>query len=379
MTPRHTVIFAGGGSGGHIYPALAIAEQLPVAGIEPLVRFLCSRRPIDSQILRAEHLNGRAVRFKPIPAQPVILRPRGLARFAASWCPAVRLARRVLEHGRTRGKVVLVTTGGFVAAPVVQAARDLNIPRVMINLDAVPGLANRWIAGRATRVITSAPVPGRPWQLVRPIVRSAAQVTASPADLRRILGLDPQRPVLMVTGASQGAASINRFLIAFVEKHGPGLASLGWQILHQTGKSETSECQAAYAKAGIPAIVVPFVREMGQWWGAADAAVGRCGAGIVAEAWSARVPTLFLPYPYHRDQHQKANAAPMVAAGAALLADDRIEPAANLASVGPMLLTLLADAAQRDRVKQALNTLGPADGALSAARVVAELIGTSND
>jgi UDP-N-acetylglucosamine--N-acetylmuramyl-(pentapeptide) pyrophosphoryl-undecaprenol N-acetylglucosamine transferase len=365
-----TIFFAGGGTGGHIFPAVAIAEQVCKVHPDARCRFLCSRRPLDADILRTQFVGGSRAEFHPIPAQPFGLGPRELLRFLRTWGASIRASRDLLREARTQGPVVMVALGGFVAAPAAQAARVERVPTLLVNLDAVPGLANRWIARFASAVVTSAPVRDRPWTLVPPIVREGALRRGSAADSRRSLGLDPSLPVLLVTGASQGASSINRFMQGFAAQRDRPLA--GWQVIHQTGKSDTEECCAAYAAAGVPALVRPFYDEMGACWGSAEVAISRAGAGSVAEVWAAGVPTLFLPYPYHRDQHQRFNAAPLERAGGAQICTDLIDPARNLETLGPALADLLRNPARRQSLRMGLASLGPAEG---AARCAAEITG----
>lgn len=385
----HTVIFAGGGTGGHLFPALAVAEQL--VQLRPGVRtlFLCSTRPLDAAILSEATLAGAAVNFRPVPAQPMSLRPKALARFIAGWGKAVRAGRAAIRESQRPGEnrepgtdsplstlnsrfssaVTIASFGGFVAAPIVQAARVEKCPVVLINLDAVPGKANRWIARHAARTATALPVPNRPtWQQIPPIVRRAALAPAPPADCRTRLGLDPSLRTLLVTGGSQGAGTINRLVTSLASSDPTALQ--GWQVVHQAGADAAEEVRGAYAAAGIPFLVEPFFAEMGLLWGAADLAVSRAGANSVAEAWANAVPTLFLPYPYHRDRHQAANAAPLVAAGTAAVADDLVDPAANAARVGPVLRELLTSPGKRAGMKAAYARLGPADGALQAAQLL---------
>jgi len=175
----------------------------------------------------------------------------------------------------------------------------------------------------------------------------------------------------MVTGGSQGAASINGFVSEAIGSL-KGEMMRSWQVLHQCGKGSSDDAAAAYARAGVPAVVQEFSDAMGDWWGAADLAVGRAGAGTVAEAWANRVPTLFMPYPYHRDQHQRANSLALVEAGGARLLEDRIDPRANIDANLETLRELIKDAAARARMRNALEKLGPADGADRAARALTE-------
>jgi len=367
---KTTYLFAGGGTGGHLFPAVAIAEALADLVPGARCRFVCSTRPLDAEILSKETLGDATLDYRAIPAQPFGLRPRTLAGFLGSWGGAVRAARTVLKESPN---AVIVAMGGFVAAPVVQAARAERRPVVLVNLDAVPGRANRWIARHARQALTSAPLaPGHQrasWETTPPIVRRAALAHGTPAECRGRLGLDPSRPTLLVTGASQGAGSINRFMIAFTSRHADALA--GWQVIHQTGPTDADELRAAYAVAHVPAIVEPFFRGMGDCWGAADAAVSRAGAGSVAEAWAARVPTLFLPYPYHKDQHQRHNARPLEEAGGAVVSRDRVDALENLEHAGRVLVTLLTDAPRRDAMRAGLTALGPVDGAQRVAEVLA--------
>lgn len=406
-----TFIFAGGGTGGHLYPAVAIAESLFAlaasslpAAAQPEFLFLCSDRPIDRSILSAVTLAGVPARFQPLRAKPLGVRPLAIARFLWSWGPSVRATRRIISDLRAAGRnPIMVAMGGFVAAPAAQAARCEHVPIALVNLDAHPGKANRWIARHVRLTLSSAPIPpnfAATWQPIPPIVRRAARFPGSTADARRQLGLDPDRPVLMVTGGSQGARTISQLLLSTLQLHPAALREPGWQILHQTGPEPTpnptsstttaapatapgpspasapmlDRLRDAYSRAGIPAVVEPFVHSIGLWWRAADLAVCRAGAGTVAEAWANAVPALFLPYPWHKDQHQRANARALVDARAALLADDLIDPDANARTIAPTLAELLTSPPRRAAMSAALTALGPADGADQAARRLLSLL-----
>ncbi|MDX9910420.1 MAG: UDP-N-acetylglucosamine--N-acetylmuramyl-(pentapeptide) pyrophosphoryl-undecaprenol N-acetylglucosamine transferase [Phycisphaerales bacterium] len=373
MSAPRTYLFAGGGTGGHIYPGLAIVERL--REIEPDARavFLVSDREVDARILSAV---GEA--FVVIPARPIVFRPRGMLRFIGSWGGAVRAARAEIARARSGEgdaprEVVMVAMGGFVAAPCAQAARAERVPLALVNLDAAPGKANRWIARFAGMVLTGTQVEGevaRGWTRVGPIVRRAAIAPGDARACRSGFGLDPDRLTLLVAGGSQGAGSINAFVRAWVDSQDCPLRAGGWQVVHQAGRDdgEIDTLRAAYERAGVAAHVTAFLDPMGPAWGAADLAISRAGAGSVAEAWANRVPTLFLPYPYHRDQHQRVNARALESCGGAVVETDRIDATENVRHIGETLLRLVRDASARESMRRALETLGPADGAGEAAK-----------
>lgn len=362
------VVFAGGGTGGHIFPSLAVLEHLLAREPDLPHVFLCSAREIDARILRA-----RQEPFLALPAMPPGAHPTRLASFLRSWGPSVREARRAIRDLRVRAtRVVVLSTGGFVSAPVAQAARVERAPLVLLNQDSPPGRANRWVSRFARRVLTTAPNERPGWDRIPPVVRSEAIAPGDARVCRLELGLAPDAPTLFVTGASQGASSINAFAEAFARTHARELVSGSWQVIHQTGPTGAERARAAYAGLGITALVEPFMDRMGLAWGAADVAMSRSGAGSVAEAWANHTPTLFLPYPHHRDQHQRFNAEPLAHAGGALIATDLVDPGENIRTVAPTLLSLLNDTGARSRMRDALEALGPVDGAARVARAILE-------
>lgn len=366
MTAR-TIIFAGGGTGGHLFPGIAIAEEIARREASCRFHFLCSTRAIDAEILRdAGHP------FTALAAQPFGLKPRRLMRFLASWGPSVRAARRVIRAERAEGRTVHVASmGGFVAPAAAQAARVERAKLTMFNLDATPGLANRWIARRADRVLTTYTIPR--WKhatRIPPIARAGALPPAEAPACRDMFGLDATTPTLAILGGSQGAGTINEAMIALCEDEPSVLRT--WQVIHQCGVGREPALVAAYERAGVRAVVRPFITEIGAVWGAADLAIARAGAGTVAEAWASETPTIFLPYPFHRDAHQAANATPLVDRGAAELIHDAIDAELNAARLAESLRRLREGEAL-GAMRSALRTLGPADGAaVSAEAMLAE-------
>ena len=135
-------------------------------------------------------------------------------------------------------------------------------------------------------------------------------------------------------------------------------------------EGEVERVRARYAEFGIDAVVAAFVERMGLWWGAADLAISRAGAGAVAEAWANVTPTVFMPYPYHKDQHQRVNAARLVEVGGAVVVDDLIDAGRTLEKSGAVVRGLIDDAGKRAAMRRGLRGLGPADGAERIARTL---------
>lgn len=354
-----SILFAGGGSGGHITPALAIAERIVELKPDARTVFACSTRPVDRMML-----SEAKVPFSPIAGAPFSARPAGALRFAAGFVRGRAEARAIIRRERVDRVVAM---GGFVAAPVVAAARA-ETPVTLLNLDAPPGRANRWIARQCREVWSAVDVPELPRFAQRVVGMPVRRLSLAPGprqECRLRLGLDPRRPTLLVTGASQGAGTINTLLASLVETDPEALG--GWQVCHLAGPSGVAP---AYAAAGIPAVVLPFLHEMGAAWGAADLAVSRAGASSVAEAWANAVPTLFLPYPHHRDRHQHRNALPMEAAGGAVIEADLVDPAANAGTGGAVLAALLRDAGRRDAMRESLRARPAPDAAAEIARLL---------
>jgi UDP-N-acetylglucosamine--N-acetylmuramyl-(pentapeptide) pyrophosphoryl-undecaprenol N-acetylglucosamine transferase len=358
-----TVLIAGGGSGGHISPGLAVAERLIETDPNVKVIFACSQRAIDARMLTAA-----GAEFVALPAAPLSLRPLGLFRFLRGFRAAKRQAAELI---RARGVSDTITMGGFVAAPVVVAANFCNVPVTLVNLDSPPGKANRWMARRCQRVVSAIPVddpPGFANQVVGVPIRRSVLAPGDHEFCRRALGLDENKFTLLVTGASQGSRSVNRLVSALAQRQPETFR--GWQVYHLTGAGEDREVRNAYTAAGVAARVEPFTDRMGFAWGAADLAVSRAGANSVAEVHANAVPTLFLPYPWHKDRHQFRNAQPLVQAGAAVVETDHIDEAANLEHGGQMLQALMADADRREAMRAAARRSRPADAAMTIAELV---------
>lgn len=368
------VLFAGGGTGGHIYPNVAVAERLLASssphGAQP--HFLISGRSGDREIL--DRLGYRYT-VSPVQPLPPLSRPWRLLPFYLAWRRAVAQVRRLLSERRV---AAVVATGGFVSGPAVVAAlKGRGVPCALVNLDAIPGVANRRLARYRPSLFAVHETPHLPGaRLIGLPLRRASMAEPDQARARATLGLDPDKPVLFITGATHGAESIIRAVMALIRSSEHAGVFEGWQVFHQCGTFDVAELQSAYDEAGIPALVVAYCDQMGAAWRAASLAISRAGAGSVAEAWANAAPTLFLPNPYHHDQHQKYNAQPVVDTGGALLVTDRIDPEANVPVLAGALQPLMGDPGALEAMRQALEESRPPDGAAALAGWIAEQLET---
>ncbi len=368
-----TYIFAGGGTGGHLYPAIAVAQQITRLDPEGRILFICSNRPIDAAIL-----SQAGYEFHPLPAKGMSLRPDLLAGFVISQVKAYRVARHRLTTVEGRGMVISV--GGFASAPAVWAGRRLGFPIAMINVDLVPGKANRLLARKALKIFVQ-------FEQTRAYFRGksdAVVVTGCP--LRegfsrpdrgraiRQLGLDPNKRTLLVTGASSGSASINQSLARIF----PALEGFSetWQVVHLTGKANFEQVRASMPAVKIAYYPVSYYDDMPDLYAAADLLVGRAGAVSVAEYLAAGIPSICLPYPYHKDRHQYLNAEPLAMRGAVKIVDDRPEdPQRTAEELGTHLRELMADDSRRMAMRAAAQSLARVDAAEQIARMLREMAG----
>jgi UDP-N-acetylglucosamine--N-acetylmuramyl-(pentapeptide) pyrophosphoryl-undecaprenol N-acetylglucosamine transferase len=367
LTTSPTIIFAGGGSGGHISPGLAIAERVREIAPDAKCIFVCSQRGIDATML-----SDANVRFVAVPATPPAAKPAAVLRFLMNFNASKTRVSKLIRAEKVDHVVAL---GGFVAAPAVAAAKSCKTHVLLVNLDAPPGKANQWMARRCDDVISAIDIPTMPdfaRQVVGMPIRRRALATGTPAECRSRLKLDPRRKTLLVTGASQGATSINAFTLEFVRAHFDLFrgGSDSWQLLHLTGSSADEPARAAYGKLSVNATVHAFLNDIGLAWGAADLAISRAGASSVAEAAHNAVPTLFLPYPHHKDMHQKHNAQPLVDMDGAVMEIDRIDAAKNLEHVGPVLKDLMENAERRAALRANLRSHPHPDAAMTIARML---------
>lgn len=349
-----------GGTGGHVFPALAVAETLRAQGMQ--VFWIGTPRGMESRLVPQHGFDLEPVRVEG-------LRGKGLAQILGApvkLLAALWQARRIL---RRRAPSVVLGMGGFASGPGGLAARVMGLPLLIHEQNRVPGMTNQWLARIATRVFEA--FPGS--------FPSARRAIATGNPVRQaILDLPPPRERLpgrrgparlLVVGGSLGAKALNavvpQALALIPEQERP-------QVRHQAGEQTLGLARQAYADAGVQAEVTPFIDNMAEAYGWADLVVCRAGALTVSELAAAGVGAILVPYPHAVDDHQTGNARVLTDAGAARLALQRDLTAAGLAQ---QLRGLMADRDALLAMAEAARALARPDAAERIAAACWELAG----
>ncbi|TFD03564.1 glycosyltransferase [Cryobacterium sp. TMT1-66-1] len=341
-----TYLLAGGGTAGHVNPLLAVADRIRFLEADATVLVLGTAEGLEARLVPARGYELIAVPRVPFPRRPNRAALRFLPRFSA----AVRLVRDVI---RSRHVDVVVGFGGYVSTPAYLAARRAEVPIVIHEANARPGLANK-LGARFTRHVGVAfsGTPIRHARFVgmplRPEIEELDRVAARPAALA-FFGLDPERPVLLVTGGSLGARTLNATMVASARE----IVAAGWQVLHITGS------KAEVADPELPDYhLLAYCDRMDLALAAADFAVTRAGAATVSELCALGIPAVYVPYPVGNGE-QRFNAAPVLAAGGGVvIADADFVPA----FVQGELVTLLGDRARLGVMARGAASVGARDG-----------------
>ncbi len=360
------MIVAGGGTAGHVEPALAVADALRRLDDSIRVTALGTERGLETRLVPERGYPLELIPPVPLPRKPTadLLRLPGRVR------AAVARTRAVVDAVQAD---VIIGFGGYVALPAYLAAgrgllrRRRAVPVVVHEANAKAGIANKVGARRAARVLAAVPDSGLPHAEVVGIPVRAAITTldraALRAEARAHFGLPAEGPVLLVFGGSQGARSLNEAVSAAA----PQLAAAGISVLHAHGPKNTVE--VAESDGAARYVAVPYLSRMDLAYAAADAVVCRSGAMTVAEVSAVGLPAFYVPLP-HGNGEQEFNARPVVAQGGG-----RIVPDADLSPkyVIDEVIPLLMDPAGLTEMGRAASGAGHRDAADEVARIVVEL------
>jgi UDP-N-acetylglucosamine--N-acetylmuramyl-(pentapeptide) pyrophosphoryl-undecaprenol N-acetylglucosamine transferase len=343
------VIIAGGGTGGHLFPGIAVAEELQARGHE--VRFVGTARGIEAKVCPRDGWPLDLIDVAGLKGGGILGILRGLLRVPR----AILQSRRILKAHKPN---LVVGVGGYASGPMVLAAALAGVPTAILEQNSVPGFTNR-VLGKLVRQVFGAFeaaarfFPKKKYRLVGNPVRKKVRT-----GLAAVTGGDVPLPErgLLVVGGSQGAHAVNELVaeaMNVLKSRGSAPA-----LVHQTGETDRAPIAERYAKAGIPADVRAFIDDMATAYRRARLAVTRAGASTLAELTALGVPALLIPFPQAADDHQTVNARELAEHGAARLLPQKDTTAVALADA---IAALLADENALARMAEASRALARPD------------------
>lgn len=362
MNSARTYIFAGGGTGGHLFPGIAVAQELVQREADARVLFVGSERELEQSILVRSGIEHRSLPVESLS----MLKRRPLSFFKGNW-RALISARRLIRELQPSAVIGL---GGYASAPIVWAAARARVPIILLEQNVIPGRTTRWLARSADVVCASFP------DLQRCLPTSTrVEVTGNPLrqEIAQLHGLSQcsntlTQCELLVLGGSQGADSLNEAVMAAIALLREELAT--WQIVHQTGPRQVDAVRTAYATNTIDATVESFFDDMATRYRVASVVIARAGATTLAELTCCGLPMVLLPYPHAADDHQRANAQVMAVHGAAVIVEHQRTAAETATEIANQLRPLLRDRQLRASMSDAARKLARPE----AAAAVADLI-----
>jgi UDP-N-acetylglucosamine--N-acetylmuramyl-(pentapeptide) pyrophosphoryl-undecaprenol N-acetylglucosamine transferase len=306
------VVIAGGGTGGHLFPGIAIAEEVLRRNNENDVLFIGTGNPLEQSVLGEKGFKSRAVSVQGLKNRGILNQVKALMMLPASLIAAARILKEFDPH-------LVLGVGGYSAGPVVAAAWLKGIKTALQEQNILPGITNRWLSRITDRLYLSFPE-------TRGIKTAAkALVTGNPVRheffdtvetgplVRETKGKAAKPFTVLVAGGSQGAHAINLAMQAAVGKLSH---SKRFHFIHQTGTDDENRMKAAYAASRAGSTVKAFFKDMARQYQAADLIVCRAGATTVAEITALGKPVIFIPFPHAADDHQRLNAESLVREGA---------------------------------------------------------------
>lgn len=350
------VVIAGGGTGGHLYPGLALAEALVARGSE--VTFVGTAGGIEARVVPAAGYPLRLLAGRQ-------LRGGGIGRAVVGVGAAVRgTLAGVRLLGELRPSLV-VGVGGYASVAVVVAAWLRGVPTLLLEQNVIPGAANRVLARFARRICTGFA------ETVGLLPPGRAVHTGNPirAGVLRPAGEATGRVGLLVFGGSGGAHRLNLAMLDAARALGALAREV--EVTHQTGAADAVAVAAGYAALGLVARVEPFITDMGAAYARAGLVVARAGAMTCAEVTALGLPAILVPYPYAADDHQRRNAEVLVAAGAAEMILDRDLSGARLAAA---IRDVAGDQSRRAAMSRAARALGRPEAAAQVAEECLRLL-----
>ena len=341
------VLVSGGGTGGHIFPAVSIANEVRRRHPDAEILFVGAEGRMEMQRVPAA---GYDIKGLPVAGFDRRRLWRNFAVLGKLW-RSLRMANGILRDFRPD---IAVGVGGYASGPMLKAAQRHGIPTLLQEQNGYPGVTNKLLAKKADAICVAYDNMDRWFPADRivmtgnPVRAAITAVTATPAEAKKALGFDPGRPLVLSVGGSLGARTVNEAISAAI----PQIEKAGAQLLWQTGKLYADECSAK--AQGHPDVhASAFIDDMAMAYRAADLVVSRAGAGTISELELVGAPVILIPSPNVAEDHQRKNALALVDKGAAVM----IEDAEATAKLGAELERLLADADTRRSMSQSIKAM----------------------
>ncbi len=353
------VIMAGGGTGGHVIPALAIAQELR-SGYDAKLLFVGTARGIEGRLVPAAGFELQLIQVGALNQVDFATRLKTVLDLPRAIAQSVRLIRSFRPD-------VMIGVGGYASGPAMLAAAMMSVPAVAFEPNVVPGFANRMVAPMVSAAAVHFAATQRYFRNSRvtgvPVRREFFHVPPRPRDAR---------PTLLVFGGSQGAHAINQAVLEALPALVDAVPSI--HVIHQTGEKDYVEAQAAYLNIMASAEISPFIDDMPAAFARADVLVCRSGASTVAEITAASKPAIFIPLPTAADDHQRHNAKTLADANAA-----RMLPQAELSGerLVQEVASLLRDRARLAQMAEAARRFAHPDAAAEIAAIAVRAAGMS--
>lgn len=353
------ILLAGGGTGGHVFPMIAVADALRARSQVRIV-YVGTARGMETRVIPERGDELELLDVAPIKGKGPLFALKGMGKAAMVLPRARKLVRRLSPR-------VVLSAGGYAAGPVALAAWSAGVPVAILEPNGVLGLTNRWLRPFAKRAYVAFPEVERQF--------ADAVVSRTGVPLRRAFTPSeytpsPDRLRVLVLGGSQGAAALNETVPAALALAAPEIPGL--EVVHQCGRAHDEKVRARYEELGLRAQVLPFIDDVARELEMADLVIGRAGASFLAELCAVGRPSLLIPFPFAADDHQRKNAESLAQARAAICV---VQSEATPERVRDEVLALSRDTSRRVAMAKAARERGAPDAADRVARDLLTLAG----
>lgn len=352
------LLLTGGGTGGHLFPAISTAQQFCRIYPNTDVLFVGTKRKMDGETLSRYGFRGVSIRCYGLKGKNLKELLKAALFLPISCVQAMWIILRFKPN-------LVVGVGGYVTGPVVAAAKILGVPTLIHEQNSVPGLANRKLSGLVDRVCISLPQSRKYFQEEK-VVFTGNPVRESLVALSNMPAEKKNRPLtILVLGGSQGATGLNRLVVdAFTGEYAAGLSAV--HLIHQTGVKDAAWVKAEYEVAHRQVTVEPFIQDMDKVYMQADFLISRAGATTLAELSVLGKPAILIPYPYAADNHQLKNAEYYTEGGGTILFEEKMLTGSML---GAAVVDLVLDQEKREEMSVAQRLLGMPNAAQEIVKV----------